>query len=279
MLSLLISILVSITLVGTLIATQVKMAPTIFFGIAGFIASFFLIGFLIRKKVAAIQKELQEIMTVGQQRMNRKVQQFQSKPNGNIKLIQRQIEADQKVIYKQCLDFTQRLDPFKKWSMLMGRQIATMRLQFLYQLKEFGQVDEILATGGLFKGPMMMEPMMVAMKMARQYKNHDVAGAEKTFKRRVKWFRGDRGTLLYGLMTWIFVKEGELEKARQLLIKAKDATGNETFTHNWERISNDKAKSFSNAGLGEEWYGLYLENPPTPKQQRVRGNARKGRRF
>jgi len=279
MLSILISMLVSITLVGTLIASQVKTGPTVFFGIAGFMASFFLIGWLVRKKITAVQNELQEIMLGGQKRMNRKVQQFQSKPNGNIKLIQRQLEADQKVVYKQGLDFTQRLEPFRKWSMLMGRQIATMRLQFLYQLKEFGQVDEILAAGGLFKGPMMMEPMTVAMKMARQYKNHDVAGAEKTFKRRVKWFRGDRGTLLYGLMTWILVKEGELEKARALLVKAKDATENDAFSQNWERLSNDKAKNFSNADLGEEWYGLYLENPPTPKQQRMRGNPRNGRRF
>ncbi len=279
MLSLLISILASFALVGALTATDVNKGTTIFFGIAGFIAVFFLVGFLVRKKIEKTQNELQEIMMAGQRRMNRKVQQFQSKPGGNIKLIQRQIEADQKVIYKQGLDFTQRLEPFKKWSLLMGRQIATLRLQFLYQLKEFDQVDQIFATGGLFKGPMMMEPMMVAMKMARQYKNKDVAGVEKTFKRRIKWFRSDRGTLLYGLMSWIFVKEGEPEKARQLLIKAKDVTGNETFTRNWEWLSNDKVKSFSNAGLGEEWYGLYLENPPTPKPQRVRGNAQKGRRF
>ena len=279
MLSLLISVLASIALAFTLTSSGVKTGTTVFFGIAGFIAVFFLVGFLVRKKIEKIQNELQEIMLDGQRRMNRKVQQFQSKPGGNIKLIQRQIEADQKVIYKQGLDFTQRLEPFKKWSLLMGRQITTLRLQFLYQLKEFDQVDTIFATGGLFKGPMMMEPMMVAMKMARQYKNKDVAGVEKTFKRRIKWFRSDRGTLLYGLMSWIFVKEGEPEKARQLLIKAKDVTGNETFTRNWEWLSNDKVKSFSNAGLGEEWYGLYLENPPTPKPQRVRGNAQKGRRF
>ncbi|RKX39079.1 MAG: hypothetical protein DRP64_14695 [Verrucomicrobia bacterium] len=278
MLSLLISVLASIALVATLITTQVKTGTTIFFGIAGFIAAFILVGFLVRKKVEKVQNELQGIMLGGQQRMNRKVQQFQSKPNGNIKLIQRQIEADQKVVYKQALDFTQRLEPFKKWSFLMGRQIVTLRLQFLYQLKEFDQVDEIFAAKGIFTSPMMMEPMTVAMKMARQYKNKDVAGVEKTFKRRIKWFKSDRGTLLYGLMSWIFVKEGDPEKARQLLIKAKDATGNETFTRNWELLSNDKVKSFSNAGLGEEWYGLYLENPPTPKQQRMRGNA-KGRRF
>ena len=276
MLSLLISALVSISLVGALTASGVNRPTTIFFGIFGFIAAFYLVGWLVRKKIAKVQKELEEIMMGAQQRMTRKVQVFQSKPGGNIKQLQRQIEADQKVVYKQGLDFIPRLEPFRKWSLMMGRQIATMRMQFLYQLKEFAQVDEILATGGLFKGPMMMEPMTVAMKMARQYKNQDVAGAQKTFKRRIKWFRGDRGTLLYGLMSWILVKEGETDQARELLSKAKEATGNETFTHNWEQLSNERTKSFSNAGLGDEWYGLYLENPPAPKQQRVRGNRGRG---
>ena len=276
MLSVLISALVSIALVGALTASGVNRPTTIFFGIFGFIAAFYLVGFLVRKKIAKVQKELEEIMMKAQQRMTRKVQQFQSKPGGNIKQLQRQIEADQKAVYKQGLDFIPRLEPFKKWSLLMGRQIATMRMQFRYQLKEFEQVDEILAGGGLFKGPMMMEPMTVAMKMARQYKNKDVAGAEKTFKRRIKWFRKDRGTLLYGLMSWILVKEGETEQARELLAKAKETTGNEILIHNWEQLSNDRVKSFSNAGLGDEWFGLYLENPPTPKQQRVRGNRGRG---
>ena len=54
-----------------------------------------------------------------------------------------------------------------------------MRLQFHYQLKEFDQADEILATCGFLRGPMMMDPMAVAMRMARCYKNDDLAGAEK----------------------------------------------------------------------------------------------------
>jgi hypothetical protein len=279
MLSLLISALVSIGLAIALPSAGVNRGTTIFFSIVGFIAAFYLVGFFVRKKITQVQKELQENMLAGQQRMNRKIQQFQRKPGGNIKMIQRQIENDQKQLYQEALDFTERMVPFKKWSMLMGRQIASLRMQFFYQLKDFEQVDAILATGGFLKGPMMMEPMLVAMKMARQYKNKDVTGAEKTFNRRIKWFRGDRGTLLYGLMSWILVKEGETDKARDLLMKAKEATGNETFTFNWERLSNDKVKSFSNAGLGEEWYGLYLENPPAPKQQMVRQSAQKGRRF
>ncbi len=279
MLSLLISILTAIALAGALTAGGVNRPTTIFFGIVGFIAAFYLVGFFVRKRVTKVQNELQEIMLAGQQRIQRKVQQFQSKPGGNIKLIQRQIETDQKDIYQQGIDFLPRLEGFKKWSMMMGRQIATMRMQFNYQLKNFEQVDAILASGGFLKGPLLMEPMAVAMKMARQYKNSDAAGAEKTFKRHVKWFRGDRSTLLYGLITWILVKEGETEKARTLLAKAKDATGNPTFAHNWEQLSNDRVKSFSNSGLGEEWYSLYLENPPQPKQQRVQMGGRKGRRF
>jgi hypothetical protein len=117
------------------------------------------------------------------------------------------------------------------------------------------------------------------MKMARQYKNGDVAGAEKTFKRHVKWFKGNRGTLLYGLMSWIYMQQGESEKARQLLVKAKEITADATLAHNWEMLSNNKDSAFSNAGLGDEWYGLYLETPPLPKQQRMRGNAHSGRRF
>jgi tetratricopeptide (TPR) repeat protein len=218
-------------------------------------------------------------MTTGQKRMQRKIQQFQSKPNGNIKLIQRQIEADQKSIYKQGLDFSKKLEPFKKWSMLMSRQIATMRLQFYYQLKEFDQVDQILASRGFLRGPLMMEPLTIAMKMARQYKNKDIEGAEKTFNWYIKWFKGDRGALLYGLMSWIFVKTGEFEKAREILAKAKDSTTNDIFAQNWEKLSNNKPRTFSNAGLGDEWYGLYLENPPTPKQKRMRGNPNKARMF
>ncbi|VGO20503.1 hypothetical protein [Pontiella sulfatireligans] len=279
MLSILISLAFSIALVVTCAVTDVRTGTTVFFGIFGFIAAQFLVGFLVRKKTTAVQNELQALLTQGQQRLQRKVQQFQSKPGGNIKLMQRQIEAGQMEIVKGALDFTDRFEPFRKWNLLMGRQIATMRLQFLYQLKEFKQVDEIFAAGGLFRGPMLMDPMPVSMKMARQYKKGDVAGVEKTFKRYVKWFRGDRGTLLYGLMSWVLVKEGEPEKARQLLLKAKDATGNETFSYNWERLSNNKEKSFSNAGLGDEWYGLHLEKPPAPKQQRMRGNAQNARRF
>ena len=117
------------------------------------------------------------------------------------------------------------------------------------------------------------------MKMARQYENKDIAGAEKTYKRYARWYRDDRGALLHGLMSWIFVKEKRFEDARQLLGKVKEKTYNETIARNWELLSNNREKSFSNAGFGDQWYSLYLEKPPAPKQQRVRGNMKGHRGF
>jgi hypothetical protein len=279
MVALLISVIISAAAVIAAKVYHVGLGGEIFGGIAGLLLPQFLIGFIVRKKIAAVQKELQEILVNGQKQMNRRIQMFQSKPGGNIKQIQRQLEGDQKALITQALEFTKRFEPFKKWTLMMDRQIATMHMQFNYQLKNFEKVDKLLATAGLFTGPMMMEPMAIAMKMARQYERGELEKLEKTFNRHVKWMRGNRGTLLYALMSWVYMQQGEAEKARMLLVKAKDITSDKTLASNWELLSNNKDKQFSNAGLGEEWYGLYLETPPMPKQQRMHGNAHGGRRF
>jgi hypothetical protein len=279
MLTLLLSLLFSAAAAYACMLQRFELGSIIGYSIATFILSMIAIGFIVRKRVGKVQEELQNLMTKGQNRINRKVQQFQSKPGGNPTQMQRELEGEQKVMLKHALDFTPKLEPFKKWNLLMGRQIATMRLQFHYQLKNFDEADKILAKRTLVTGPMMMEPMLVAMKMARQYEHKKFDAAEKTFKRHVKWFRGERGTLLYGLLSWIYVKNGETEKARKLLLKGKESTGNHVLARNWEQLANDNVKKFSNAGLGEEWYGLYLEKPQTPKQKRMRGNAKGGGRF
>ena len=194
MLSLFISALIASTIAAALIASQVSTGMTVFLSLAGFAGLFFLVGFLVRKKLSKAQGALQEHMQTAQRRMQRKVQQFQNKPGGNVKQIQRQLEMDQKAMLKEALELTKGLEPFRKWSILMGRQIATMRMQFHYQLKEFEQADEILATCGFLRGPMMMDPMAAAMRMARCYQNDDLEGAKKVYKRRIRW---SRGCLLY----------------------------------------------------------------------------------
>ena len=275
MLSLVISFIISILISGTCIASEVK-SGSIAYGILGFIASQVLISLLIRKKIKAVNGALQEILAAGQKRINRKINQFQNKPGGNPTLMQRQVERDQQELFKTALEFTDKLEPFKKWNLLMDKQISTMRLQFLYQLKEFDRVDEILSKGFL-TGPILSDPMLVAMKMARQFESKNMQGVEKTFKRYVRWSRNDGGALLYGVMSWVYVKQNQVEEARQLLVKAKEKMSNEVIDRNWEMLVNNRAKSFSNAGFGDQWYGLYLEKPPAPKRQQIRTKA-KGRR-
>ena len=277
MLSLIISFIIALSISGACIAAELK-SGTIAYGILGFIASQILITLIVRKKIKGVNTALQGLMTTGQKRLNHKVNQFQSKPGGNVSLIQRQIEQDQQKLFREALEFTKNLDAFKKWNILMNKQISTMRLQFLYQLKEFDQVDEVLAKGWL-TGPFLSDPMLVAMKMARQFKGKDVKASEKTFKRHIRWFRNDSGALLYGVMSWIYVKEKQIDEALNLLTKAKDKMFHEAINRNWEMLSNDRIKNFSNAAFGDQWYGLYLENPPAVKQKRMRGNAKNHRPF
>ncbi|MGB0414322.1 MAG: hypothetical protein ACPGJU_07725 [Coraliomargarita sp.] len=274
MLTLLISALITAALAVTVISPNFGTGGTVFLNIFVFILSFILVGLPTRRKMSKLQGELQDSMQAAQKRMQWKINQFQNKPGGNVKQMQRQLEADQQVMLREGLEFTKLLEPFKKWSLFTGRQIATMRFQFHYQLKEFDKADELLATCGFMKGPMMMDPMTAAMRMARCYKKEDVAGAEKIFKSRIRWAWGDRGTMLYALMSWIYVQVDKPDEARRVLLRAKEKTGVETFKKNWEHLSNDRVKNFSNAGLGDQWYALYLETPPTPKQQRVKGKGR-----
>ncbi len=276
MISLLISIVIWVLISGICISSGVK-SGSIAYGLLGFILSQVVISLLTRRKFKAINNEMQEVLGAGQKRIQHKINQFQSKPGGNPKLIQKQLEADQQALFRQALDFTQKFEEYKKWNILMGKQISTMRLQFLYQLKEFEEVDSIFAKG-FFAGPVLSDPLLVAMKMARQYVNKNSAGAEKTFKRYSRWFRDDRGALLYGVMSWIYVKDRKVEEARQLLAKAKDKLFHETLNRNWEMLSNNRVKSFSNSGFGDMWYSLYLENPPAPKQQRMRPNTKNAHR-
>ena len=85
-----------------------------FFSLSGFAVSFIVIGFLVRKKMSYAQGLLQDSMQTAQKRMQWKVQQFQSKPGGNVKQLQRQLEADQQAMCKQGLELTQGLRTVSK---------------------------------------------------------------------------------------------------------------------------------------------------------------------
>jgi len=129
-----------------------------------------------------------------------------------------------------------------------------MRMMFYYQMKNFKKVDELLP------GCMFLDPRATAFKIARMYKrkNGDI---DKLFAKKCRRLKGENAALLYGLYSWILVKNGETEKALKLLTAARKKIDHPTIVENREKLANGKIKQFSNSGLGELWYSLYLEAP------------------
>ena len=235
-------------------------------GLLGFIAAQVLTGLFIRKLVKKLTGNIQNIIAGGQQKLNKKIQFFQNKPQGGIKTMQKLLEKDQNFFIRQALEETKTFEKLYSWNLLLKKQVNTMRLQFNYQLKEFDKVDELIPKA------MFVDHMSIAMKMARLYRKGDEAACKQLFYKKIGKFKGDEAALLYALYSWILVKKGNYEEAIKVLQKGKDKTKNEVLEKNWENLVNSKDKKFSNADLGDTWYALYLEEVkvPKPKQQFMR---------
>ena len=62
------------------------------------------------------------------------------------------------------------------------------------------------------------------------------------------------------------------EKGRRAvaaLVAARKLSDNQTLIENCDRLVNGKYKHFNNAGLGDLWYSLYLEEPKIKPQRQV----------
>ena len=277
MLSLLISVLFAAAAVIYCQQTGASQSWTVISGIVSFLAAMITTGLIMRRKINKVNADLQGILMGGQKRINKKIQAFQNKPNASPVLVQKLVEKEQTEFLEKALDFTKNLEPFCKWNLLMQKQIDTLRMQFNYQLKRFSEVDQIIENTSLLKGIMVMDPMIAAMEMARMYKNGKTAELEELFKKYSRKFtKKPNVAIIYALYSWALVKNGEHDKAREVLYQGKESTGNEILAKNWEALSNNKLKKFSNAGFGDEWFALFLENPPKVKQQFARGGKRGG---
>lgn len=232
-------------------------------GMLGFLLTHICIALIIRRKINQIQAVLQAEMTNGQQQVNRKVHQLQMKPSGNMKSMQKLLEKEQFKSLRNALEIIKEMDKYTSWSPLLNKQLSAMRLQFYYQLKEFDKVDEYIPKA------LFLDANLVAMKMARMY-HHKDPKLDSFFKSKIKKFSGDNAVLIYGLYSWILVKQDRIDDAIKILVEGKDKTDNEVLKRNWESLVNGKVKRFSNAGIGEIWYSLYLEEPKVqkPKMQR-----------
>ena len=239
----------------------------VLWGVLTFVAGQGAAGFLIQKRVKVAMARVQKILEDGQKRLQFKVNQWQMRPPGSIKQAQQEMEREQRMFVERALEESKGLQRFNRWAPLMDRQLATMRVQLYWMLKEFKKVDELLPR------VLIVDPLMAAIKIARMHMKGENEGIAKVFKKHTARLRYGQGALLYGLYSWILVQQKDLDGAHKVLIEACEKMENETIKKNREHLANNRGGHFSNAGLGDEWFALHLEQPKV-KMQRQRYSDR-----
>lgn len=226
-------------------------------------AAFLLASRLLGRRLAKDMAVLQEGMLATQKRLQAKIRLFEQRPVGSPQQMMREMEAEQSKALRAALAQTEPLERFVGWIPLMRRQLATMRMQFHYQLKEFDKVDELMPRC------VFLDPISASMKLARLHQAKvPAADIRKEFDKLVRRFKYNQSVLPYSLMAWIYVQAGEIDEAHKLLLQACRDNEHETLNRNRDRLANNRPREFSNAGLGDQWYGLFLETPKI-KQRRV----------
>lgn len=264
MLSLIIAFVISIaTFFSINAAWPGHYGWTSFFGVLALLAVWILINFKINKILEKIFKNVQELIGDGQDKLRRKITMYQQKGIAGPR-IQEKIEEELKGSIREAIKLLDAVDPLRKWNWLAGRQADTMKAQLLYQIKDYESADPLIEKALAF------DPMIVAMKMARYYKRDMNDKMLKTYKTGIKRFKGDKKVLIYALYSWILVKQGKVEEAVVVLNEASLKTDSPVIKENWEHLANGRLKRFSNAGLGDQWFALNLEDQ---KQVRIRQQA------
>ena len=274
MYTILISVFVGLVLgFGLGVFGNVHWGWGIMWGLLAAIASQVGFSLLLKRRVQAAMNKVQAILQTGQDRVQKKALQMQSRPIGSVKEAQRILEKEQHVFIEQALAATAALESYFRWMPLLDRQVATMRMQLYFQLKDDAAVDKLLPKCLYF------DPMTAAMRMTRMYRM-DAPSAEiaKFYNKQTRKLRYGQGAVLYGLMAWIHVQRNETEEARKVLMKANERMSNDTMKANLDHLTNGRVRQFSNSGLGDEWYALGLEMVKVrPQRQRMSGHG--GRPF
>jgi hypothetical protein len=228
------------------------------------------VSYWIRKRVEALVNGIQTRITERGQAVRRKYEQ-RGGYGGNMRFLMEQARRDQDAILAEALESTGKLEPYRKWSLLLGRQINSLRVQFLFQMKKFEDVDRLLPKA------LLANSVLSCMKMCRQYQLGQEDALRKTYEIYRKRFKYD-AALIYATYAWMLIRKKKIEEAIKVLLDGKKATEDEILEKNWEHLVNGRIGQFSNAGLGESWYALMLEEPKQPRPTVIR-QARPGQKW
>ena len=219
-------------------------------------------SFIIRKKLMKDMERVQLILVDGQKKLQTKMQRWQIRPPGSVQAAQREIMEDTKVFVREALAATEALNKYRLWMPMIDRQKATAQLQLNWMIKEFKKVDELMPRA------LLVDPTMVAMKIARmQMLDKSVEQIRKVYEKGVRRLKYNQNVLVAACYSWILVKRGLADEAFKTLTEALKNSDNETLKQNHEILMNNRVAHFSNAGLGDMWYSLMLEEPKVRMQR------------
>lgn len=269
MITLLLNALIAILFGVVLTCTDVSpWYWSILWGVLLFVGGQFLLGLILRRKMAKVSDRMQAIMQAAQAKMQAKVQRWRTQQMSNAKAAEAELAKDRDAMIAEIQAVLHPLERYRLWIPLLGRQLATMELQFAWQKKDYKRFDELLPRA------LLMEPLLVCMKLARMWQQEaDLEAIEKVFRKATRRARYGTTALLYGTYSWMLVKRGKVDEAYKILTEAQDKNEHATLKANLALLANNKVAHFSNAGFGDEWLALQLEEPKV-KAQRHRPNGR-----
>ncbi len=241
---------------------------SIFWGVLTLIFGQVVLGWILRWRMSSISSKVQTIMARGQARMQAKMQRWRTHQVGDPKAAEAELAHDRDVLIAEVQSELQPLERYRWWIPLLGRQLATMELQFAWQRKDWNRVDALLSRA------LLLDPRLVCIKLARQWQqNVPTEMLYATFRKASRRARYGTSALLYATFAWMLVKRGDVDGAFKVLIEANDKNEHPVLKTNREILANNRLAHFSNAGFGDEWYALWLENPKI-KAQRQRNITR-----
>ena len=227
-----------------------------FFGVLSFGVVQFAAGYFVQKKVKAAMTGVQAILVAGQKQMQAKVARWQLRPPGSMQAAQAEMARDQRQFVKEALAATETMHRFDLLVPFMKRQIATAQLQLHWMIKDFKEVDALMDKA------MFMDPVTSSMKLARmQMLDAPIADVEKAYAKSVRRLRYNQNVLPAATYSWILLKRGDVDGAFKALNRALEKSDNEVLKANRDQLANNRLAHFTNAGLGEQWYALHLEEP------------------
>lgn len=138
---------------------------TVVWSLLAFLAAFAAVNWAIRRRLMRVMEGIQLMLSEGQKSIQKQINDWQHRPSGDPNRFLARVQKQQEDLLHAAIAETSALEPFRNWVPFFGRQINTTRMQFHYQLKEFGKVDELLPKC------LVIDPLTASMKIARQYLN------------------------------------------------------------------------------------------------------------